>query len=312
MNSVYTPLTHGVRRFNRFYTNILGLLDRHLLDSEFSLSEARILYEIAHSKTCTARQLVDDLHLDPGYLSRIVKRFEKLGLIYRCQSSEDGRVYYLYLTDRGKETFSKLDGLSNRQIAQMLEPLPEPAQKKLLASMETIETTLSGQSASLTEKVTIRSELRPGDAGYLIYLHGVIYAKECGYNHGFEQYVCKTFYDFFENYRPEKDRLWFAEAAGEMIGAIAIVGHSATKAQLRWFILHPDYRGLGLGGKLLHEAMQYCNAKGYRDVFLETTADQKTAIAMYLKAGFQKVAEHPSKAWGKEVLEQTYVLNRPC
>lgn len=311
MNSIYTPLTHGVRRFNRFYTNILGLLDRHLLDSKFSLSEARILYEIDHSKNCTARQLVDDLHIDPGYLSRIIKRFEKLGLIYRLQSPEDGRVYYLYLTDRGKETFSKLDGLSNRQIAQMLERLPEHAQKKLLASMETIETTLSEQSIPIAEKVAIRYELKPGDVGYLIYLHGVIYAKECGYNHGFEQYVCKTFYDFFENYNPEKDGFWFAEVTGEMIGAIAIVGHSATKAQLRWFILHPQYRGIGLGSRLLREAMQYCQRKGYRNVFLETTEDQKTAIAMYMKAGFRKVAEHPSKAWGKEVLEQTYALNWP-
>lgn len=311
MNSIHTPLIRAIRRFNRFYTNILGLLGQHMLDSEFSLSEARVLYEIGHIENCTSKKLIEELRIDPGYLSRIIKRFEKHGLTYRVQSTEDGRLYYLYLTDEGKETLSKLDDLSDKQIYQMIVRLQEQNQKRLVEGMQTIENALSEKPIFTEEKINIRCELRPGDVGYLIHLHGWIYAEECGYNHVFEGYVCKTFYDFFENYNPEKDRLWFAEVNGKMIGAIAIVGHSAKKAQLRWFILHPEFRGMGFGNRLLNEAMQYCKEKGYQNVFLETTEDQKTAIRMYMKAGFRKVAEHENHAWGKDLVEQTFELNLP-
>jgi DNA-binding MarR family transcriptional regulator/GNAT superfamily N-acetyltransferase len=309
VNSVSTPLIHAVRRFNRFYTNILGLLDQHLLNSEFSLSEARVLYEICHTEKCTAKNLSEELRIDPGYLSRMIKHFEKHGLTYRVQSTQDGRLYYLYLTDQGKDTLSKLDALSNRQIDQMLSRLPEQDQHKLAEGIQTIENALSGKPEPVREKIIIRSELKPGDIGFLIHLHGWIYAEECGYNHVFESYVCKTFYDLLENYNPKMDRFWFAQANGAMIGAIAIVGHSSQKAQLRWFILHPQFRGLGLGSTLLNEALQYSREKGFQKVFLETTEDQKTAIKMYMKAGFKKVAEHGNHTWGKNLVEQTFELN---
>lgn len=308
MNSIYTPLIRSIRRFNRFYTNVLGLVDKYMLDSEFSLSEIRILYEIGHVDNCTSKKLIEDLRIDSGYLSRIIKHFEKQGLTYRMQSEEDGRMYYLHLTDEGKKTLSKLDELSEEQIYQMIAQLKEQNQKRLVESMQTIENVLSGD---IKENISFRCELRPGDAGQLIHLHGLIYAEECGYNHVFEGYVCKTFFDFFEDYSPEKDSFWFAEANGKMIGAIAIVGHSAEKAQLRWFILHPEFRGLGCGSKLLNEAIQYCREKGYSNIFLETTEEQKTAINMYLKAGFRKVAEHQNDAWGKNLVEQTFELNLP-
>ncbi|AOY76489.1 bifunctional helix-turn-helix transcriptional regulator/GNAT family N-acetyltransferase [Clostridium formicaceticum] len=313
MNSAHKSLIHTIRRFNRFYTNILGLLDHHMLDSEFSLSEARVLYEIAHIENCTSKKLIEKLSIDPGYLSRIIKRFEKSGMTYRVQSTEDGRLYYLYLTDRGKETLLRLDELSDRQIFQMIFRLQEEKQKKLVEGMEVIENLLSAKPILTEEnteaKVNIRCDLKPGDVGYLIHLHGWIYAKECGYNHIFEGYVCKTFYDFFENYHPEKDKFWFAEVKGNMIGAIAIVGHSAKKAQLRWFILHPKFRGMSIGNRLLNEAIQYCREKGYQSVFLETTEEQKTAIRMYEKVGFRKVAERENHGWGKNLLEQTFELN---
>lgn len=311
MNSRYTPLIHIIRRFNRFYTNILGLLDKHMLDSKFSLAEARVLYDIGHMEICTAKGLIEELKIDPGYLSRIIKHFEKDNLIYRVRSPEDGRLYYLYLTDKGKDTLSKLDDLSNDQIYQMISCLLEQDQMSVVESMKTIENALSGKPVLANEKVKIRCDLRPGDVGYLIHLHGWIYAEECGYNHMFEGYVCKTIFDLFENYSSEKDRLWFAEVNGKMIGAIAIVGHSAIQAQLRWFILHPAFRGIGLGRTLLNEAMKYCKERGYQQVFLETTEDQKTAIGMYMKAGFRKVAEHENKVWGKKLVEQTYELNLP-
>ncbi|MCB8814558.1 bifunctional helix-turn-helix transcriptional regulator/GNAT family N-acetyltransferase [Desulfosporosinus shakirovi] len=311
MNSTYTPLVHTIRSFNRFYTNILGLLDHHMLDSDFSLSEARVLYEIGHMENCTSKKLIEELRIDSGYLSRIIKRFDKRNLTYRVQSTEDGRLYYLYLTDNGKETLSKLDNRSDQQIYQMIVQLQEQNQKRLIEGMQAIESALSRDSVSRNEKINLRYELMPGDVGQLIHLHGWIYAQECGYNHVFEGYVCKTLSNFFENYSPQKDRFWFAEVDGEMIGAIAIVGHSEEKAQLRWFILHPKYRGIGLGNKLLNEAMQYCREKGYKNLFLVTTEDQKTAIKMYLKAGFRKVAANENHAWGKDLIEQTFELNLP-
>lgn len=305
------PLVRAIRKFNRFYTNVLGLLDRHLLDSDFSLSEARVLYEIGNAeKGTTATALIAALRIDAGYLSRMLKRFDKQGLINRSPSKDDGRSHDLYLSDRGKTALARLDALSDEQIRHMLDRLPEREQRNVIKSMTAIEQALSDEAGAGRE-IHIRSELRPGDVGTLIHLHGWIYAQECGYNHAFEGYVCKTFHDFFERYSPDKARFWFAEAEGETVGAIAIVGHSAEKAQLRWFILHPAYRGIGLG-KMLHQAaLQYCRDKGYREVFLETTEDQKTAIRMYIKEGFRKTAEWETRSWGVSHVEQIYELRLP-
>ncbi|MEB3103914.1 MarR family winged helix-turn-helix transcriptional regulator [Ferviditalea candida] len=172
MNSAYTPLIHVIRRFNRFYTNILGLLDQHLPDSEFSLSEALVLYEIGHTENSTAKKLIEELKIDPGYLSRIIKRFERHSLIYREQSGEDGRVYYLYLTDRGKDTLSKLNELSDSQIRQIIGGLSEQDQTNVVESMGIIAKTLSRKSRLIETRVNIRCELKPGDVDYLIHLYG--------------------------------------------------------------------------------------------------------------------------------------------
>lgn len=306
MNSV----VHAIRKFNRFYTNILGLLDQHLLQSEFSLSEARVLFEIGHSGNCTATMLIDKLRLDAGYLSRMIKRFEKQELIYRVRSDEDGRLFYLSLTKRGKDMLSQLDALSDEQIRLLINHLPEHEQGRIAHHMTDIEHILS-RERTVSPGIHLRTVLRPGDVGSLIHLHGWIYARECGYNHVFEGYVCQTFADFFNRYNPEQDRFWIAEAGDQIVGAIAIVGHSEHEAQLRWFILHPDYRGFGLGKRLLQESVQYCREKGFRRVFLETTEDQKTAIAMYQKAGFRKIAEHKNHAWGVDHVELTYELLLP-
>ena len=309
MPAVPAALVKTVRSFNRFYTNILGLLDHHLLKTDFSLPEVRVLYELAHRENCTAKELTGELKTDPGYLSRILKRLEKQGLVYRVQSKEDGRAYHLHLTDVGVETFSHLDRLSDEQIGGMLADLKEDGRAKLVQGMLSIEGALLGRPAGSREGVSIRCDLRPGDAGTLIHLHGWIYDRECGYDHGFEGYVCKTLYEFFEKYSPQKDRFWFAEAGGQMIGAIAIVGHTKAKAQLRWFILHPDYRGQGLGSRLMGEAMAYCREKGYKDIFLYTTKDQRTAIRMYEKAGFQIVSENERDMWGKRLTELMFELH---
>lgn len=296
-----------IRKFNRFYTKVLGLLDKHLLDSNFSLSEARVLYEIGNTEHCTARVLIDLLRIDAGYLSRILKRFEKQGLTYRVQSEMDGRSSFLYLSSLGEETLSQMNALSDDQIRKMIIGLTDRSQISIARSMTTIERELSDNPTE--QSVTIRTELKPGDVGMLIHMHGWIYAKECGYNHFFEGYVCKTFYDLLQTYSPDKDRFWLAEANGEIVGSIAIIGHSNKKAQLRWFMLHPDARGMGLGKKLLHEAISYCKDRGFQFIFLETTEDQNTAIGMYVKAGFKKISEQEIESWGKHHIEQTYELS---
>lgn len=296
-----------IRKFNRFYTNILGLLDQHLLESEFTLSEARVLFEIGHTQNCTAKMLIDQLGLDAGYLSRILKRFTAHDLVNRTQSEEDGRLQYLQLTGHGKDILAILDKRSDKQIQALIDPLPDKVQRRLAANMTAIEHALSDKP-QIRQEIRIRSNLQHGDVGKLIHLHGWIYAEECGYNHIFEGYVCQTFADFFKNYKPDVDRFWFAENGDEMVGAIAILGHSERAAQLRWFILHPEHRGGGIGKRMLEEALEYSKKQGFQRVFLETTSDQKTAIAMYTKAGFKKIREHAQRAWGIEHIEETYEL----
>lgn len=301
-----TSIIPIIREFNRFYTKILGLLDKHLLDSEFSLSEVRVLYEIGNAQHCTASVLTEQLGLDPGYLSRILKRFDKLGLTYRVQSKEDGRSSLLYLSELGEETLARMNALSDDQIRDMIIDLPSKSRADIARSMTAIQNELSGQPTK--RSIQFRTELKPGDAGALIHLHGWVYAKECGYNHIFEGYVCKTFYKLLQTYSPNKDRFWLAEADNEIVGSIAVIGHSDERAQIRWFILHPDYRGMGIGKKLIEDAIAYCREKGYRSVFLETTEDQETAIAMYTKQGFVKIKEQENDAWGVRHIEQTYEL----
>lgn len=301
-----TSIIPIIRKFNRFYTKILGLLDKHLLDSNFSLTEVRVLYEIANTEYCTAKMLIDLLSIDAGYLSRILKRFEKLGLTYRVQSQKDGRSSLLFLSSFGEETLSKMNTLSDDQIDNLIIKLPNQKKKTIARNMIAIERALSDNPEE--RRVEIRSNLKPGDIGMLIHMHGWIYSMECGYNHLFEGYVCKTFYEFLRTYSQDKDRFWIAEEDGEIVGSIAIIGHSNEKAQLRWFILHPDYRGIGIGKILFQEAMGYCKEMGYQHIFLETTEDQKTAIAMYKKEGFKKISEQENESWGMRLLEQTYEL----
>ncbi len=293
-----------MRTFNRFYTNLLGLLDRHLLNTEFSITEARVLYELGESP-CSAKALIQKLKIDSGYLSRILKQFEKKGFVGRTQSKEDGRVYSVFLTESGKETLSRLNALSDSQAEKLLRNLSQTRREELASAMDFVQGSLSGEQA----EIRIRHELRPGDAGELIRMHGWIYAGECGYNHVFEAYVCKTLYEFLKEYDPAKDRIWFAEADGKTVGAIAIAGHPERVAQLRWFLLHPDFRGQGLGKQLLNKAIGFARDVGYQSVFLETTDDQKTAIAMYRKAGFRLIKETEDAAWGVRHMEQTYMLN---
>lgn len=297
----------SVRSFNRYYTNVLGLLDQYMLGSEFSLSEVRVLHEIEKTEDCTAKKLAAILCMDPGYLSRILKRFAKYGLVEKKQSPEDGRSQYLRVTQSGKEKMVALNVRSDEQIGSLIQPLSEGDRSRLVQSMAAIENILAGGQKIKLQDVSVRHTIRSGDAGYITYMHGWIYKQEYNYSTAFEAYVAKTFYDSWLNYNASRDRLWVAEHSGEIVGCIGIVGRG-EKAQLRWFLLHPNYRGIGLGRKLLNEALAFCRQKRYAAVYLTTTDDLNKAIGMYTKAGFVKVSERENHFWADNLIELEFEL----
>ena len=292
----------SIRAFNRYYTNILGLVNKNILDYNFSLAEARVLLEISKIENCTSKKLSDLLNMDAGYLSRIIKQFEKHGLIEREKSKEDKRSYILELTESGSKKLSEMDNSSNKQIYNLIKDLTEENQSKLVSDMISVENILTNNKNIKLGDITIRNDLRSGDIGYLIYMHGWIYKKEHNYNRIFEAYVLQTFYEFALNYDENKDRIWIAEYNNEIIGSIAIIDRG-DRAQLRWLLLHPDFRGIGLAKYLLHEALDYCRKVDYKSVYLETTDDLKEAISLYTKQGFMKVSEKENHIWAKNVVE---------
>lgn len=299
-----------IRQFNRFYTAQLGLLNNHILNSDYSLSESRILYEIGERKEVTALQLIQLLGMDAGYMSRILKQFEEDGIIEKEQSPADGRTYLITLTAKGKSIVKSLHQRSDKQIEGLISNLTADERDMLVNAMRSIRHLLSPgyDNRMLAGEVQYRTGLQPGDMGYLIYLHGLLYSKESGYVNDFENYVLKTFDHFQEHYHPDKDCIWLATYNGQIIGSVAIIGHSAKEAQLRWFLVHPVFRGAGIGRKLLDSALQYCRQKGYTRVYLLTTEVQQQAIAMYKKAGFRLVSSVPVKMWGSAFKEERYEL----
>lgn len=291
-----------IRNFNRYYTNVLGLLDQHILESDLSLSEVRVLYEIEKTPNCTSKMLSGILCIDAGYLSRILKKLENMSLIEKKPSSEDGRAIELLLTGSGKDKISTLNRLSDEQIANMIRPLTDSEKEELVKDMTSVETILTGGSEVKASSITIRTEIKPGDAGYITYMHGKIYREEYNYMSSFEAYVAESFYQFLLHYNPQQDRLWCAEHNGKIVGCIGIVGHG-ERAQLRWFLTDHLYRGIGLGKKLLTCALEFAKEKGYKSIYLDTTSDLTKAISLYERAGFRKVSEKPNNSWKEGLVE---------
>lgn len=307
MNKKLKEAICKVRDFNRYYTNVQGFFEHHILESEYSLAAVRVLYEISNTAQCTSKILIQTLCIDSGYLSRILKRFHRSGLIGKKKSPDDGRSHLLYITKKGKQEIDMLISRQNEEIQNLLEPLSRTAQTDLVRHMAAIEDILDNRPLSV-EDIAIRTDLHPGDAGYITYMHGLIYQREYNYGRALEAYVAKSFYDFLMKYSEERDRIWLAEHKGHIIGSIGVVGNG-ERAQLRWFLLHPDYRNIGLGSRLLNAAIAWCRAKGYKGAYLHTTDDLYQAIGIYSRAGFVKVGATENHTWKDNLTELEFELH---
>jgi DNA-binding MarR family transcriptional regulator/GNAT superfamily N-acetyltransferase len=291
---------HAVRGFNRFYTRQIGVLRDGLLKSPFSLTEVRVLYEIAHRQQPTATELCHELGLDPGYLSRILSKLEKRRLLRRSASQSDGRQILLGLTARGNQTFATLDARQDAEVAAMLRPLPPAGHSRLVQAMHTIETLL-GARAELKTPYILRAH-QPGDMGWVVHRHGVLYAQEYGYDERFEALVAEIAAKFIQHFDPKSERCWIAEKDGEIVGSVFLVRKSRTVAKLRLLLVEPSARGLGIGQRLVEECLRFARQVGYKKMALWTQSELPAARHIYEHAGFRLVQEKPHSSWGRDDL----------
>jgi DNA-binding MarR family transcriptional regulator/N-acetylglutamate synthase-like GNAT family acetyltransferase len=291
---------NAVRGFNRFYTRRIGVLREGLLQSPFSLTEARVLYEIAHRPKPTATELCQELGLDPGYLSRILSKFEQRGLVRRSASPSDGRQSLLELSARGRKTFTTLDARQRAEIAAMLRPLPAAGQSRLVEAMRSIETLIGARTDPKTPYI-LRTH-QPGDMGWVVHRHGVLYAQEYGYDEQFEALVAEIAARFIQHFDSKRERCWMAENDGEIVGSVFLVKKSKTVAKLRLLLVEPSARGLGIGKRLVDECIRFARQAGYKKIVLWTQSELPAARHVYEQAGFRLVEEKPHRSWGRDDL----------
>ena len=297
----------AVRRFNRFYTKRIGVLLEGLLQSGFSLAEARILYEMGQRDEITASWLGDMLGLDAGYLSRLLAGLEKRGLLGKTRSPEDGRKSLLSLTAAGRAASADLDERSAAEVGEMLSGLSEEEQRRLTAAMAAVETLLGG-AADRSEPYILRPH-RPGDLGWVVHRHGVLYGEEYGLNEQFEGLVAGVASELIKNFDPKWECSWIAEMDGEIVGTVFLVKVSDTVAKLRLLLIEPKARGLGLGKRLVDECIRFARRAGYEKITLWTMGHLYAARAIYEKAGFVKVHEEPVRDFGQAMVDETWQLD---
>ena len=295
-----------VRRFNRFYTRQIGLLQEGYLKSPFSLSEVRVLYELAHRERPTAAELGRDLGLDAGYLSRILRGFQKRGLLKRTQSEDDGRQSHLALTQRGQAAFAPLNTRSRDEIGAMVATLPAAEQNRLVLAMQAIEGIL-GAPPERKVPYLLRPQ-KPGDMGWVVHRHAALYAQEYGWDERFEAMVAGIVKKFIERYDPKRERCWIAEKDGEIVGSAFLVARSKTVAQLRLMLVEPKARGLGIGARLVDECVDFAREKGYRKITLWTNSILLAARHIYTKAGFRLVHKERHHSFGHALVGETWDL----
>jgi len=303
----------AVRRFNRFYTRQIGVLRKTFLDSPYSLGEARVLYEIASGRSSTASEIGRALDLDAGYLSRVLRNFEKRGLLRRKVSARDARQSDLTLTARGRAAYAPLERRSQHDTGAMLGKLTAAEQARLIAAMRTIETLLGGASPKKTPHAApqpgyILRAPRPGDFGWVVKRNAELYAQEYQWQEPFEGVCAQIVADFANKFDAKRERCWIAEMNGENVGCIFLAKDSATVARIRLLLVDPKARGLGLGARLVDECLRFARRAGYKKVTLWTHSVLTAARHIYEKAGFRLMRSEPHKDWGPPVISEHWDL----
>ncbi len=296
----------AVRRFNRFYTQQIGVLQERLLRSPFSLAEGRLIYELAHRGKTTATELRSQLGLDAGYLSRLLQGLKKRGLIDRQVSRADGRQNLLSLNEKGKKAFASIHVRSRNEIGGMLNPLSPADQSRLVKAMDTIEDLL-GARPEQKAPYLLRPH-QPGDMGWVVHRHGVIYSEEYRWDEQFEALVAGIVSKFIQKYDPKKERCWIAEKDGENVGSVFLVKRSTRIAKLRLLLVDPKARGRGIGSRLVDECVRFARQAGYRKIVLWTNHVLLAARHIYEEAEFQLVHEEPHHSFGHDLIGETWEL----
>jgi len=298
----------SVRAFNRFYTRRIGALGDAHLGSPFTLGEMRVLYELAHRDDLSAAEIGETLGLDPAYMSRTLRAFKKKGLV-SAKPGEDRRRTLLSLTAAGRKAFAPLEKQAHDAIVAMLEPLSSAEQESAIAAMNTIRSTFNDESLAARRSSLIElRQHRPGDIGWIVHRHGVIYSQEYGYDERFEALVAKVVAGFIESWDPDRERCWIAERDGEMLGSIFLVSKTRTIAQLRLLLVEPSARGLGLGRRLVQEVIDFSRRAGYKRVQLWTQSELKSARRIYKAAGFSIVGTEGHESFGKKLDAEVWEL----
>ncbi len=296
----------AMRHFNRLYTRRIGVLAEGHLDSDFSLAETRVLYEVAHRDDLTAASMSKELGLDAGYLSRILRSLERRRLIKREASAADAREAYVRITPAGRRAFATLDGRANDAIATLLRPLPIAAQRRLTESARSIQSILEPVTEP-REPYLLRVH-QPGDMGWVVHRHGVLYASEYGYDSRFEALVAQIVADFIRNLDTTCERCWIAEREGEIVGSVFLVRKSKTVAKLRLLLVEPAARGLGIGKRLVDECIRFARYAGYRRITLYTQKSLRAARGIYQRAGFRVVGDEKHRDFGPPSVAETWEI----
>jgi DNA-binding MarR family transcriptional regulator/GNAT superfamily N-acetyltransferase len=295
----------AVRAFNRFWTQRIGVLGAGLLETPYSLTEARLLFELGRAASLEVADLRRVLGLDSGYLSRILGRFRRDGLVVTEASASDARRQVVRLTDAGREVYATLDARSAAEIGELLGGLDDAAQRELVVAMETIRRTLEARAVPAAY---VLRDLEPGDLGWVLQRHGALYAAEHGWDASFEALVARIVADFAEAHDPVRERGWIAELDGRPVGSILCVRLDDETAQLRVLLVEPEARGLGVGGRLVDECIRFARRQGYRRLRLWTNGALAAARRQYERAGFALVSDEPTHQFGREQRSQVWEL----
>lgn len=303
------PMVASFRRFNRNYTRFLGTLNDRYLHTDVSLAEGRVLYELATHGDLQAKEIADTLGLDAGYLSRILTKFKKVGLVTRKTSRDDRRASNLLITARGRAVVRTLNLRAGKQAAAVLKKLSAHQRAEFSRALNTVEQIVLEQKPEKSE-ITLRNH-RPGDMGMVVHLEGAGYVEQFGWDNAFEALASRIVADFLERFDSARERCWIAEMDGHHLGHVFLVQHpeQPDTAKLRLLYVDPAARGRGLGQRLVAECVQFAREAGYCKITLWTQSILAAAHRIYQSAGFRLVHEEPHHSFGKDLVGQTWEMD---